>query len=89
MNNIYNSMIYIFYGTSKIGKTLFANAVSKGLKEFNVVHDTTTEEIKQELNDGHCVIIDNIKSKVDAEVLARVLSDDGFKTVLVEFKAFA
>lgn len=90
LNKKYDLGIYIFYGNSRIGKTLFADAISKGLnEEFKVVHDTTKEDIIKELKLGHCVIIDDIKTKIEAEILARVLSDDGFKTVLVEFKAFA
>jgi len=84
----YKPMIYIFYGSSGIGKTLFANAVSNGLKDFKVVEDTTNYDIRKEFEKGKCVIIDNVKSKLNAEILARILTDDGFKTVLVEFKRF-
>ncbi len=90
MTKKYEPIVYIFYGTSGIGKSLFAKSIGKELNEFTVYSNNVSSYlISIEIKKGKCVIIDGIKTKIEAEYTARVLSDDGFKTVLVEFKTFA
>jgi len=84
-------MMYIFYGSSGIGKTTIANVIGRDKKNFRLVNERTMtlEYLKELISSGFCVVHDGSRKRINAEALARRISNIGISCVLVEFKVFA
>lgn len=82
-------IMYIFYGTSGIGKTTIANVIGRDKENFRLVNDTTLGEMQELINNGFCIVHDGSRKRLEAETLARRVSNVDIDCVLVEFKVFA
>ena len=85
------AMVYVFYGSSRIGKTTLAKGVKAGVDNFKImsIKKFTQPDLEKEIRSGNCVIMDDIKTKNEAIRFARFITNSGIKCVLVEFGVFA